>query len=92
MASYTLSGIFQTKSHKTFVIPVTIMAFLICMIPMVQKSSVIMFLASDQVFPWIILPFTFVLPLLLLIMYFVRREEINEMLKKRKADAALPES
>jgi hypothetical protein len=62
------------------------------MIPMVQKSSVIMFLASDQVFPWIILPFTFVLPLLLLIMYFVRREEINEMLKKRKADAALPES
>jgi hypothetical protein len=74
------------------VIPVTIMSFLICMIPMMQKSSVIMLLASDQVFPWIILPFTFVLPLLLLIMYVVRREEINELLKKRKADAALPES
>jgi spore germination protein KB len=92
MASYTLSGIFKTKSHKTFVIPVTIMSFLICMIPMMQKSSVIMLLASDQVFPWIILPFTFVLPLFILIMYFVRRDEIREILKKRKTDAALSES
>ena len=91
MASHTLSGIFKTKSHKTFVIPVTVLSFLICMIPMMQKASVIMLLASDRVFPWIILPFTFVLPLILLIVYLIRRKKINSILEK-KAEATLSES
>lgn len=85
MASHTLSGIFEAKSHKFFVIPVVAASFIVCMIPIMQKSSVIMLLASDQVFPWIILPFTFLLPLFLLIMYVVRRDEIKEELKKAKS-------
>lgn len=83
MASNTLSGIFKTKSHKIFVIPVTILSFLICMIPFMHKSSVITLLASDQIFPWIILPVTFVLPLLILTVYLIRRKKVNSILNKK---------
>jgi hypothetical protein len=62
------------------------------MIPMMQKASVIMLLASDRVFPWIILPFTFILPLILLIVYLIRRGKINGILEKKKAEAALNEA
>lgn len=92
MASFTLSGIFKAKSHKPFVIPVTIASLTVCMIPVMQKSSVIMLLASDKVFPWIILPFTFVLPLILLIVFLVRRKKINSILAKKKAETAFLKS
>ncbi len=89
MASYTMSGVFKAKSHKSFVPLITGLSFSICMIPMMQKSSIIMTLASDQVFPYIILPFTLVLPLLLLIVYLIRRKRINEILEQKK-EAAHP--
>ncbi len=92
MASYTLSGVFKTKSHKGFVPLVTGLAFSIGMIPMMQKSSVVMLLASDKVFPYIILPFNFVIPILLLIVYFARRKKINEALAQKKSDASLSEA
>jgi hypothetical protein len=91
MASYALSGVFKAKSHKSFVPLITGLSFTICMIPMMQKSSVIMLLASDEVFPFIILPFTFVLPLLMLIVYLIRRKKINGVLKQKKAGASLSE-
>ncbi len=84
MASFTLSGMFRTKSHKPFAIPVTIVAMCICMIPAMRKSRVIMLLASDQVFPWIILPVTIVLPLLVLIVYFFRRKTLESAIAAMK--------
>jgi spore germination protein KB len=92
MASYTLSGVFKAKSHKRFVPLITGLSFSICMIPMMQKSDVIMLLASDEVFPFIILPFTFVLPLFLLIVYLIRRNKISGVLEQKKSAAALTES
>lgn len=92
MASYTLSGVFKAKSYKSFVPLITGLSFSVCMIPMMQKSSVIMRLASDEVFPFIILPFTFVLPLILLIVYLIRRKKINEILEQKKMVSSLTES
>lgn len=87
MTSFTLSGVFKAKSHKGFVPVITGLAFFVCMIPMMQKSSVMMFLASDKVFPFVILPFTFVLPLILLTVYLIRRKKINRILAQKKTVA-----
>jgi spore germination protein KB len=89
MGSYTLSGVFKAKSHKGFVPVIAGLAFSACMIPIMQKSSVIMLLASDKVFPFIILPFTFVLPIFLLIVYLIRRKKINAILEQKKKSSAL---
>jgi hypothetical protein len=89
MASYALSGVFKAKSHKGFVPAVTGLAFAVCMLPIMQKESFIMLLASDKVFPFVILPFTFILPLILLSIYLVRRKRINRILEQGKRGAEL---
>jgi spore germination protein KB len=91
MASYALSGVFKAKSHKGFVPVITGLAFAVCMLPMMQKESFIMLLASDKVFPLIILPFTFILPLILLCVYLIRRKTINAILERKKAAADFSE-
>ena len=63
MASYLLSGVFKTNNHKGFVIPISIFGFIYCLIPWVNKSDIILLLVSDKVFPWMILPFSFGVPL-----------------------------
>jgi uncharacterized membrane protein len=85
MASYILSGVVKVKSHKGFVIPLAVIAFVICLLPFMNKSSTVELLRSDQVFPWIILPIIFVLPLIIVIVYFFRRKKINLILKHKLA-------
>jgi len=89
MACYILSGIFKTKSHQSFVIPLSIVGFCFCLMPFMNKSDVILHLASDQVFPWIVFPITSVLPLLILSTYLIRRKKINGILEQKKIAAAL---
>ncbi len=83
MASYILSGIFKIKSHKCFVMPLSVVAFMVCLIPMVNKSSTLEVLRSDQVFPFIVLPAIFVIPFILLIGYLLRKKKINQILNKK---------
>lgn len=87
MASYILSGIFKAKTHKYFVIPISAVAFIACLLPMLDKSSTIELLRSDQVFPFIILPVTLVIPVIMLIVYLIRRKKINLILSKRQKEA-----
>lgn len=84
MSSYILSGVFKVKTHKHFVIPLSIVAFIVCMLPIVNKSSTIEVLRSEQVFPYIILPGTFVVPVILVVVYMIRRKKINLALSARK--------
>ncbi len=87
MASYVLSGIFKCKSHKKFVIPISIIGYLACLLPFMNKSSTVELLRSDQVFPFVVLPVTFVLPIIILIVYLFKKKKINTELKKmRSAD------
>lgn len=83
MASYILSGMVKAKSHKGFVIPLAVIAFIICLLPFMNKSSTLELLRSDQVFPWITLPVIFVLPLIIVIVYFFRRKKIRLILKRK---------
>ncbi len=70
------------KSHKGFVPVVTLILVLRQLDPLMEKSSVIMSLASDHVFPFIFLPFTFVLPFLTLIVYCIRGKILTKQWKK----------
>lgn len=74
MASYVLSGIFKSKSHKKFVIPISVIGFITCLIPVLNKSSTVELLRSDKVFPFIVIPFTFILPLIITIIYFIKQK------------------
>ena len=87
MASYILSGLFKAKTHKYFVIPVSAVAFIACLLPVMDKSSTVEMLRSDQVFPFIILPITIVIPVIMLIVYLIRRKKINLILSKRREES-----
>jgi len=92
MASYILSGVVKAKSHRGFVIPLAVIAFIVCLLPFMNKSSTIELLRSDQVFPWIILPVIFALPLVLLIVYFFRRKKIRLILEQKLKTDLSPET
>lgn len=82
MASDVFSGIVKAKTYKYFVIPFSAVAFILCLLPVMNKSSTIELLRSDQVFPFIILPVILVIPVIILIVYLIRRKKINLLLKK----------
>lgn len=89
MGSYVFSGVVKAKSHKGFVIPISIIGFFICMLPIMNKSSTVELLRSDKVFPFIVLPATFVVPFIIVIVYFIRRKRIQDILDQKKmAEAA----
>jgi spore germination protein (amino acid permease) len=85
LTCYIFSGIVKAKSHKTFIIPFAIIAFFVCLLPFMERSTTIEKLRSDSIMPWIIFPITFIIPLLTVIVYFFRRKKIKYVLKRRQA-------
>ncbi|MDD4000053.1 MAG: GerAB/ArcD/ProY family transporter, partial [Bacilli bacterium] len=83
MTSYIVANIFKAKTHKPFVIPTSAFAFAICLLPVMNKSSTIEILRSDQVFPYFILPATFGVPLIILIVFLFRKNKINLILSEQ---------
>ncbi|MGI6169268.1 MAG: GerAB/ArcD/ProY family transporter [Christensenellales bacterium] len=88
MTCHILSGIFRTKSYKSLIIPVSAVSYIVCLLPFMNKASTIEQLRSDQVFPFFILPTIFVIPLILLIVYLIRKKRVNRLLSQRKSQAA----
>lgn len=90
MGSYVFSGVVKAKSHKSFVIPISIIGFVVCLLPVIDKSSTVEFLRSDRIFPFIVLPVTFVIPFIIAIVYFIRKKKIESKLdQKRAAEASV---
>lgn len=89
MTSFVFSRLSRRKSHKYYVIPVSIIAFLVCIIPIVNKSSTIELLRSDKVFPLIMFPIVFLIPLLMVIVYFVRKKKIDKVIKELKSNKSI---
>ena len=87
MAARVLSLVFKIKSHKKFVIPIAAFGFIACLIPFMSNSGTIKLLSSDRVFPWVILPVTFVLPCLIIAVYLIRRKKLKPIIKKAQASA-----
>ncbi|MEL7610154.1 MAG: endospore germination permease [Bacillota bacterium] len=91
MGSYIFSGVVKAKSHKVFVLPITAIGFIICLLPVMNKSSTVEFLRSDAVFPFIVLPVIFVVPMILLVVYFFRRKKMNLILEQKKLSESASE-
>lgn len=89
MGCFVLAGVFNTKSHKPFIIPFCAAGFVVCLLPFAQEQSLMLQIASDQIFPWVILPFSFILPTLLLIVYLIRKKTIDPIAKQIKARASV---
>jgi len=87
MASHVFAGVLGAKSYKPFVIPISVLGFIVCLLPFLNTSSTIELLRSDKVFPFVSLPVIFGFPLILLIVYLIRRKKINLMLRRRQQAA-----
>ena len=86
MGSHVFSGVVKAKSHKVFVIPIAAVGMIACLLPIMNKSSTVEFLRSDQMFAFIVLPVTFVLPLIMVIVYLCRRKKMNLMIQQKRED------
>ncbi|MFA5675753.1 MAG: endospore germination permease [Christensenellales bacterium] len=83
MGSEVISGILKTKSHRPIVFPIVIAGYIMALMPFMNKTSTVDMLRSDEVFPFIIIPVVFIVPVIILAVYIIR---------KKKADAALKEA
>lgn len=90
MACEVLSGVVKAKSHRPFVLPVSIIAYIACLMPFMNKSSTVEKLRSDEVFPYIIVPIIFVIPVLILIVYLIRKKKVDQGLDKIRAAGKEP--
>lgn len=75
MGSFMLAEVVHAKSHKGFVIPISIIGFILCLFPALNKASTVALLRSDAVFPFVVLPVTVLLPLIMVMIYFLRRKK-----------------
>ena len=57
-----------------------------------NKSSTAELLRSDQVFPFVTLPVIFVLPLILLIVYLIRKKKIDQVINQKKSNESQPQN
>jgi len=83
MASYTFSGVVGVRSHKPFVFPFAAVAYALCLLPIMNKSSTVELLRSDRIFPWVILPVIFAIPLLLCVVYLLRRKKVDLLIPRK---------
>jgi spore germination protein KB len=72
-ASYLLSDLFHLKKSNRLVIPNCILIFILVMVPAVGNSETIRKLVSFQVLPYIMLPVIFAVPLLMVLVYGLKR-------------------
>jgi len=83
IATFLFSKIIGKKTYKPFVVPLSILGFVACMMPFLQKTSTLHMLNEDTVFPFIVLSVTLIVPLILLIVYLFRMKEVNQKIEQR---------
>jgi spore germination protein KB len=87
MGTNLLSGTFKKIERKWMVVPFSVIGLIICELPFMKKTSTITMLASDDYFPYVIVSVILVIPLIMLILYLIRKKKINAMLEQIKASS-----
>ncbi|NLG36598.1 MAG: endospore germination permease [Clostridiales bacterium] len=82
MASHLLSGVFGAKSHRLFVYLLALICVVVCMVPSLNNAPFIERLRSDQVFPYIVLPATLLVPSIITVVYLIRRKKVDAVVQK----------
>lgn len=73
IAAKLLSDVFGTKSHKPFTFILITVLSVVCLLPMFNCSTFITQMRSYNVITWFVFPFIFILPLIILIVYLIRK-------------------
>lgn len=71
-----LAQVFGVKSYKTFILPITLLQFIVVLKTPLVKFNVMSSIMSYKFIPFITLPGMFVIPLVVLAVYFLRRESL----------------
>lgn len=82
MFGHVMEGVFKTKTHKYFSLGAFVAGVSASLLPILNNMVNVRLLRSDQVFPFIVLPSTLVIPLIMLIRYLVKRKKIDKKIKK----------
>lgn len=73
-----LSQAFNTKSYKSFVIPMNIIIFIVVVFSGVSDYPLIKIIIRDVAY-WVIFSANFVIPFMVLIVYFIRKKSLPKM-------------
>jgi spore germination protein KB len=88
LASSILSGVVRTKTIKTtykqFVVLIAIIVFILVMIPKISNSTTLKILSSNLMYFWVVMLVTIVIPIIMIIVYFVRKDKILELIKQHE--------
>lgn len=82
LACYIMAGVFGVKSHRYFAPPVCILPVLLFLVPAFNKSVIVDEIRSAKVFPWIVMAFVVLIPVVLIIIYFFRKQEVSEQARQ----------
>jgi hypothetical protein len=90
MACEILSGIFKAKSHRSFIIPLAILGLIGALLPVMNLSTTLQTLRSDQVMPFVALPITFLIPLVIALVYRMREKKLKPQIQKMQISGQTP--
>lgn len=80
IATYIFARVINKKSQKVFVIPLSVIAFALLLIPFMRKMSTLHLFMSDKYFPFIIFSIIFGVSMILFITYMLRMKKIDEII------------
>jgi spore germination protein KB len=87
LASYTLSKVFVTKSHKVFAGPLFLMTYIAGLLPFLNRTNVVDILRSHKVFAPIVFFYILFLPAVVIVVYWLRRKKVDAQLRAGGGDA-----
>ncbi|NCA66804.1 MAG: hypothetical protein EOM87_01925 [Clostridia bacterium] len=98
MAAFVLNRMFKKVSRKKFAIGLSALVYIICSIKIINNTEFLQYIGSDRFFPYVIFAICFVIPLILVAIYFMRKKKINEKLTlalkknndEQNSEASLP--
>ncbi|MDD4003299.1 MAG: endospore germination permease [Clostridia bacterium] len=85
MFGHILKGMFNSKTHRYFSMSSLIIGSVIAVLPFASMPFV-HYIRSDEIFPFIVLPSTLIVPLIMLITYLIRKKKLERKINKIKKE------
>lgn len=76
-ATIGIKQVFGTKSNKGLIMPLAVVLYILSLTLSIRKSVILNLLMSYKVFPFIVMPFILVIPVIMIIVYYFRRKSIT---------------
>lgn len=83
VASFILSRLFKRPSHTKMVIPISIVVFILALIPFLVKMTTIHYIA-EYIMPRGVFVLIFILPVIFTVVYMIRKKKIDAQITERQ--------